>query len=126
MKKNIIDRLKILMQRVNGMDNKIKKIQKIGSQWPMENPFIFCAHHKDAYPKGNEAQGIDKGLLKGREIGSDFSGKDGFSMYHGDIVPGFPVHPHRGFETVTIVLDGLVDHFDSKGSYGRYGKSSMA
>ena len=34
----------------------------------MENPFIFCAHHKDAYPKGNEAQGIDKGLLKGRKL----------------------------------------------------------
>lgn len=107
------------------MDNKIKKIQKIGSQWPMENPFIFCAHHKDTYPKGNEAQGVDKGLLKGREIGSDFSGKYGFSMYHGDIVPGFPVHPHRGFETVTIVLDGLIDHFDSKGSYGRYGKGDV-
>lgn len=107
------------------MNNKIKKIQKIGFQWPMENPFIFCAHHKDAYPKGNEVQGIDSELLIGREIGNDFSGKDGFSMYHGKVVPGFPVHPHRGFETVTIVLNGFVDHFDSKGSYGRYGNGDV-
>ena len=39
------------------MDNGNKENTKMGSHWPMENPFIFCAHHKDAYPKGNEAQG---------------------------------------------------------------------
>jgi quercetin 2,3-dioxygenase len=107
------------------MSNKlILKIQKIGFQWEMENPFIFCAHHKDAFPKGNKEQGPDVSL-SGRNPGSDFSGKDGFSMYHGETVPGFPVHPHRGFETVTIVLKGLVDHFDSKGSSGRYGNGDI-
>jgi len=103
---------------------KVLGIQKLEFQWTMENPYIFCAHHNDAFPKGNDEMGPAVSLA-GREIGSDFSGKDGFSMYHGHKVPGFPVHPHRGFETVTIVLEGLIDHFDSKGNEGRYGKGDI-
>mgnify|MGYP002386835498 CR=1 FL=1 len=28
---------------------------------------------------------------------------------------GFPSHPHRGFETVTLVLQGAIEHKDNKG-----------
>ncbi len=89
--------------------------------WKTLDPFLFCVHHKDDYPAGTLDLGPDPKLLRGRDIGSDFSGKDGWSMYHGEVVPGFPEHPHRGFETITVTRKGLIDHFDSMGAKGRYG-----
>jgi hypothetical protein len=106
------------------MSKKVIEVKQIGAQIEAESPFIACMHHDDHYPKGNKKLGPSTSL-SGRQIGQDFSGKDGYSMYHGKTVPGFPVHPHRGFETVTIVLAGLVDHFDSKGAEGRYGRGDV-
>ena len=98
----------------------ISSIKPLGFQWETNNPFLFCVHHNDMYPEGNEELG-PQASLAGRSIGHDFVPKDGWRMYHGDKIPGFPVHPHRGFETITIVLEGMVDHADSMGAAGRYG-----
>jgi redox-sensitive bicupin YhaK (pirin superfamily) len=96
-----------------------------GPPWPTVDPFLFCVHHHDAYPAGNGAFGPDAALLLGRNIGSDFGAADGWNMYHGDTVPGFPQHPHRGFETVTFVRRGLIDHADSLGAAARYGEGDV-
>lgn len=98
----------------------IIKIKPLGFPWDTLDPFLFCAHHADAYPRGNDQMG-PVSSLEGRNIGQDFTIKDGFRMYHGEVVPGFPSHPHRGFETVTIAKEGLVDHSDSLGASGRFG-----
>jgi len=44
----------------------------------------------------------------------DAFGSDAASDYIG----GFPSHPHRGFETVTIMLEGRMRHKDSVGNVG--------
>lgn len=95
-------------------------MKELGFPWDTLDPFLFCVHHLDKYPEGNEKMG-PKASLDGRRIGNDFESKDGWSMYHGSSVPGFPQHPHRGFETITFVRQGLVDHADSMGAAGRYG-----
>jgi redox-sensitive bicupin YhaK (pirin superfamily) len=41
-----------------------------------------------------------------------------------DYVRGFPDHPHRGFETVTYMLEGAMEHKDSLGNQGRLGPGS--
>jgi redox-sensitive bicupin YhaK (pirin superfamily) len=88
--------------------------------WRTQDPFLFCVHHVDHYPAGNQVLG-PAASLAGRDLGQDFAGVDGWRMYHGERVPGFPQHPHRGFETVTVVRTGLLDHSDSMGATARYG-----
>src|SRR5947199_5350451 len=102
----------------------ILKVQPLGFPWATVDPFLFCAYHDDAYPQG-DGRFAPKTSLAGRDIGSDFSRKDGWSMYHGEAVPGFPAHPHRGFETVTIVRRGLIDHSDSLGATARFGDGDV-
>ncbi len=105
-------------------DQAILNVFGLTLPWQAQDPFLFCMHHDDAYPRGNEQLGPAVSLA-GRDLGQDFAGKDGFRMYHGDVVPGFPQHPHRGFETVTIVTRGLVDHADSLGATARYGHGDV-
>ncbi len=102
------------------MENIQITIKPLGFPWETKDPFIFCVHHRDEFPKGNEQLGPAVPLT-GRNIGNDFVVKDGWRMYHGQSVPGFPYHPHRGFETVTVVKEGFVDHTDSLGAAARFG-----
>lgn len=43
----------------------------------------------------------------------------------GDYIAGFPPHPHRGFETVTYMLDGRMQHKDHLGNVGDLGPGSV-
>lgn len=104
--------------------NPIVQIKPLGLPWQTIDPFLLCVHHDDAYPRGNARMGPDASLA-GRAIGQDFSRTEGWSMYHGATVPGFPAHPHRGFETVTIVRKGLIDHADSLGATARFGRGDV-
>ncbi len=100
--------------------NKIINVEPLGFPWKTQDPFIFCAYHRDEYPKGNANLGLDPEQLRGRNVGQDFDTKNAWRMYHGSSMPGFPYHPHRGFETITINKEGVVDHTDSLGAAGRF------
>src|SRR5687767_2029606 len=102
----------------------ILAVTPLGFPWQTRDPFLFCVHHDDAYPKGNDRFGPATSLA-GRNLGMDFEGLDGWRMYHGEVVPRFPPHPHRGFETVTVVRRGLLDHSDSLGAAARYGRGDV-
>ena len=106
------------------MSSPVRQTVPIDFQWPTVDPFLFCVHHVDHYPAGNEAMG-PAASLAGRNLGQDFEGIDGWRMYHGQQVPGFPQHPHRGFETVTFVRQGLIDHSDSLGAAARFGRGDV-
>lgn len=105
-------------------EHSVIEVMPLGFPWQTADPFLFCVHHNDAYPPGNEHMG-PQASLAGRNIGADFGGKDGWSMYHGDVVPGFPQHPHRGFETITIARRGYIDHSDSTGATARFGHGDV-
>ncbi len=68
----------------------ILRIKPLGFPWQTLDPFLFCVHHDDRYPAGNQGMGPAAELLAGRDMGQDFEGRDGWRMYHGDTIPAFP------------------------------------
>jgi len=107
------------------MSNPVIQTIPLGFPWQTQDPFLFAVYHLDHYPKGNGEMGPEPELLKGRNMGSDFDPTLKWRMYHGTTIPGFPYHPHRGFETITIVNKGFCDHSDSLGAAGRFGEGDV-
>lgn len=93
----------------------------LGMHWDTEDPFIFASHHEDDYPNGNRQQAPPLEQISGRNLGRDYKKILGFRMYHGKVVPGFPMHAHWGYETLTVPELGFIDHFDTEGIDGRFG-----
>src|SRR3954453_21300451 len=46
----------------------VRETAPLGAQWPTIDPFLFCAHHDDAYPHGDERMAAGA-ALEGRDIG---------------------------------------------------------
>ncbi len=92
----------------------------------MENENLQCQHrHLEREITGlSTSDGAGVKLL--RSLGSGpharldpFLMLDEFSSVNpGDYIAGFPPHPHRGFETVTYLLDGHMRHEDHMGNVG--------
>lgn len=93
--------------------------------WDIDDPFIFASHHFDLYPVGNERQAPPKEEVDRKDLGNDYYKLFGYRLYTSKMTPGFQLHSHWGYETITLVPQGYVDHFDSLGNQGRYGYGDM-
>ena len=54
------------------MNDPVLQTVPLGMHWPTMDPFLFCAHHNDAYPRGNDELG-PVADLSNRSIGNDFA-----------------------------------------------------
>ena len=73
------------------MSNAVININRLGTPpWPTSDPFLFCVHHVDDYPAGNEAMG-PAASLAGRRLGQDFEGRDGWLTSAGPAPTGLSI-----------------------------------
>ncbi|TFZ45602.1 pirin family protein [Stenotrophomonas maltophilia] len=107
------------------MSSVVLNVASLSRPWRGNDPFLFCAHHIDHYPPADGAMGVPARFLDLDSMADARPPKQAFRMYHGTRIPGFPRHPHRGFETITYVRQGLVDHADSMGGSARYGAGDV-
>lgn len=77
----------------------------------------------DGFPVRNLIPGNTVGEQLSPFLLLDYAGPENFSPT--DTPRGVGEHPHRGFETVTIVYDGVVAHRDSTGSGGVIGPGDV-
>lgn len=102
-------------------DGPFIKTSPLAMHWDTEDPFLFVSHHEDDYPKGNRQQAPPLAEIGGRDLGRDYRKRLGYRMYNGKVVPGFPMHAHWGYETITYPHIGYIDHFDTMEINGRFG-----
>ena len=103
----------------------VLRVQEASYNWDTEDPFFFAVYHRDNYPKGNEIQAPPREEINSRMAGNDYTKFLGYRMYKGKVTPGFPLHTHWGYECITYVAEGYIDHFDSLGNQGRFGFGDM-
>lgn len=84
------------------------------------NRILIAMHAAQATVDGD---GVDIQRISAQQRYANF---DPFLMldefkggFDGKQTRGFPQHPHRGFETVTYMLDGAIEHRDHLGNVGR-------
>jgi redox-sensitive bicupin YhaK (pirin superfamily) len=82
----------------------------VGDGFPVRS--LFSAHSQDP-------AAISPFLLL------DYAGPKDFPPAPDDRPRGVDEHPHRGFETVTIVYQGEIEHRDSSGSSGHIGPGDV-
>ena len=70
------------------MSKSVKSNRPMGFVRDTIDPFLFCVHHLDLYPEGNDRQGPDEYFTQHRNwhIGSDFDESNDWKMYHGTVV----------------------------------------
>jgi len=104
-----------------GNGGPVLREQVASYNWDCEDPFFLVTHHFDDYPPGNAQQAPPLPEIRRRTLGNDYDKRLGYRMYKGKVSPGFPLHTHWGYETITFVSEGYIDHFDSEGNCGRFG-----
>jgi redox-sensitive bicupin YhaK (pirin superfamily) len=100
--------------------SRVEPLAKGSNMLSTLDPFIFAVYHVGNYPAGDSHMRAPR-----HGDGADFDHSADYRMYHGDDIPGFPQHPHRGFETLTATVTGIIDHADSVGNAGRYGQGDL-
>ena len=84
----------------------ILSVNLMGFPWQTLDPFLFCVHHDDRYPRRQRSPGPGRLAGRPRPRAATSRARTAGACTTARRCPGFPQHPHRGFETVTIVRRG--------------------